>query len=482
MAFVPRKRHLVLMGLLLCWPFALWVVKTSTPEQLQRLQSLFSKAALNPELVAAVFYLIYCNFYAKIFIFLFLFRYIRLIGNLIGQWTYKPSQNPYNPTLTTKDVTVIVPTVDPFNADFSECIRSIVANDPYAIVIVTAGGNPNLDEATRYRDLYPQSTIFVSGSLHANKRKQLVQGFRQVHTVVTVLCDDHVFLPPNFLNAVLAPFENDLVGAVGTSKRVRRETDPPGTLSWRSFWNLMGVLYLERANFTSRGTNAIDGGISVISGRTAAYRTSILRDQVFIKAFLKEYILFGLIGPLNTDDDNFLTRWVINMGWKIKFQAGEEATMVTTLGHYPKFLLQCIRWSRTTWRSDFVSLFRDRVIWRALPWSTYAVYVSSLFNFALIYDAALVYTFYYAEGAKEATPGSEAWSEEGGSWKWMWALVLWILGAKMVKVAPYFWAHPWDLLLLPGYIVFGYLHSFIKLYALLTFWNVCWAGRNGVQQ
>ena len=457
----------------------LWMVKTSAPKQLRQLQKTFSFVALSPELAAAIIFLLLGNSHTKIFIVLFLFRYIRLVGNLIGQWTYKISRALDNPKFTTKDITVIVPTVDPFNVDFGECIKSIVANDPAVIVIVTAGGNPNLEEATKYRDLYPESNIFVGASLHANKRKQLVQGLIQANTVITVLCDDHIFIPPNFLSAILAPFENDYVGAVGTSKRVRRAPDPPGTFSWRSFWNLMGVLYLERANFTSRGTNAIDGGISVISGRTAAYRTAILRDPVFITAFLKEYILFGTIGPLNTDDDNFLTRWVINQGWEIKFQSSEQATMETTLGQYPKFLRQCVRWSRTTWRSDFVSLFCDRVIWRAFPWSTYATYISCLFNFAAFYDAALLYTFYHAEGPQ--VDGSEAWKGHSGASMWMWALVAWILGAKMVKVAPYFWAHPWDLLLLPGYFVFGYAHSFIKLYALLTFWDVSWVGRKGVQ-
>ena len=30
---------------------------------------------------------------------------------------------------------------------------------------------------------------------------------------------------------------------------------------------------------------------------------------------------------------------------------------------------------------------------------------------------------------------------------------------------------------LPGYILFGYFHSLIKLYALLTVWNISWSGR-----
>ena len=60
---------------------------------------------------------------------------------------------------------------------------------------------------------------------------------------------------------------------------------------------------------------------------------------------------------------------------------------------------------------------------------------------------------------------------------WILALLLWILSTKLVKVGPYFAEHPRDLVLLPGYVLFGYFHSLIKLYALLTVWNHSWSGR-----
>ena len=47
-----------------------------------------------------------------------------------------------------------------------------------------------------------------------------------------------------------------------------------------------------------------------------------------------------------------------------------------------------------------------------------------------------------------------------------------------MKVAPYFAAHPNDLVLLPGYILFGWFHSLIKLYALFTLWDIVWGGRH----
>ena len=46
-------------------------------------------------------------------------------------------------------------------------------------------------------------------------------------------------------------------------------------------------------------------------------------------------------------------------------------------------------------------------------------------------------------------------------------------------MAPYFATHPKELVLLPGYIIFGWFHSLIKLYALFTLWNIDWSGRQG---
>lgn len=123
----------------------------------------------------------------------------------------------------------------------------------------------------------------------------------------------------------------------------------------------MGILYLERHNFEICATNALDGGVFVLSGRTAAYRTAILKDSGFMRYFLGEYSWFGTIGPMNVDDDNCITRWLVKQGWKIKIQSlkgkkEDEARIETTLGEWPRFIKQCVRWSRTTWRSNAKSL------------------------------------------------------------------------------------------------------------------------------
>lgn len=397
------------------------------------------------------------------FLFLFAFRYLRLIVHIISYWIlYRPTLSPQKPRFHPRDVTVIVPTVDPENENFVDCISSIVSKHPKKLLIVVPSkGMVKLTKKILTSQLRSKKVpISVLRAVKANKRVQVACAIPQVRTAITIIADDHVFWrSPNFLSTILAPFEDPKVGAVGTNKRALR-TEKGFTSA--GFWNMLGAVYLERQNFDVRATNALDGGVFVNSGRTSAHRTSILQSPEFLKGYLNERFFFGLFGPLNCDDDNYITRYEVRHGWDIKIQHCADGLMETSLGTYPKFLSQCLRWSRTTWRSNSASLFTDLTVWSRQPWCVYAVYLTSFVNFALFYDFALVYCFLHTTWASTSATV---------------CLVVWIFASKLVKLIPHLCNHPKDLMFLPGYYAFGYFHSVIKLYALLTFWDVTWSGR-----
>jgi cellulose synthase/poly-beta-1,6-N-acetylglucosamine synthase-like glycosyltransferase len=381
------------------------------------------------------------------FILLFILRYLRLIVHMISFWLYKTTLVPIDPTYFPEDCTVIIPTVDPENPDFIECLTSILANKPSGIIIVTVGAEKL--RLTREITAALSPSICVTAIEQANKHAQVCHALSRVRTRIAVLVDDHVFWPStNFLRTMLAPFEDSSIAAVATNKCVRR--DQPG-FTFAAFWNVIGALYLERYNFELAATTNIDGGVFVTSSRTSAYRTAILHDPEFIVRFTNEWF-----GPLNTDDDKFITRWVVKRGWKVRFQCCEDATIETMLG-------QVLRWVRTTWRSNSASLFTDRTVWHRQPWCMYAMYWTSFFNFALFYDAALVFTL------TKSTFGNAT------SLK---CLAACIFASKLIKPLPYFWHRRQDLVFLSGCILFGYYHSLVKLYAGLTFWNASWGGQN----
>lgn len=240
-----------------------------------------------------------------------------------------------------------------------------------------------------------------------------------------------------------------------------------------NYTNFLACLYLCRHNFQIRSEPYVDGALFVVSGRTCAVRSELVQDPAFRSGYQNELYCFGLRGPLNADDDNYITRFALSSGWKIKIQYTPDCQIVTPLGMYPKFYKQLLRWGRTTWRSN-VSSLRHWHIWHSHPWSVYAVYISGLINFALIWDPLLVWALRRTSFYRNAQAGSPV-----GSQAFLTALMIsWILLSKLVKIAPHLWDHPVDWILLPGYLVFAYAHSFIKLYCALTFWDHSWSGRS----
>jgi cellulose synthase/poly-beta-1,6-N-acetylglucosamine synthase-like glycosyltransferase len=192
----------------------------------------------------------------------------------------------------------------------------------------------------------------------ANKRLQVCKAIPFVRTRITVMADDDVTWPSTIFPWLLAPFEDEEMGAVGTSQRVRRLKT--GTLMERCY-NWLGAVYIERRNFEISATHYIDGGTSCMSGRTCAFRTEILQENDFLLGFTTETWRGHL---LNADDDNFITRWLVAKRWKTWVQYNWECEIETTLENNPKFRRQCRRWARSNWRSNYTSLFIERHIWR----------------------------------------------------------------------------------------------------------------------
>ncbi|KAK4144014.1 glycosyltransferase [Dichotomopilus funicola] len=402
------------------------------------------------------------------FLALFVWRYLRFVVNLIGFWGYSPAPQHPRPTYhPSRDVTVIAPSVAPASEGFRKTIRACADNHQARIIVVTAG-EALFETASAYvRTLqleYPTIKFLVDRTTVASKREQVARAVAYVKTDITVLADDHVYWGPRFLTSTLAAFEDPTVGVVGTNKRVLLKTD---TNLWGRIWNMIGTTRLCRNNFESLSTNVVDGGVSVVSGRTSAIRTEILRHPDFLPGYTNELFFFGLFGPLNADDDKYVTRFVVRQGWNVKIQYTEDSVMETTLGVekplHTKYLNQCKRWARTTWRSNMCSMVTDRSIWAFQPYCAYAAHLTSLANFAAITDPLLFFLF--SRSSAYNLPHS------------LLALVGWVLFTKMVKVADYFRRTPQNLFLFPIYLAFGYFHSIIKFWAMLTFWDCTWSGR-----
>lgn len=205
------------------------------------------------------------------------------------------------------------------------------------------------------------SRIRVFSVAQPNKRRQMARAIPEVQTKITIFADDDVTWPSRILYWILAPFEDPKMGGVGTCQRLRR-AERPNAL--QRIYNFIGALYLERRNFDCAACTHVDGGVPCLSGRTVAYRTGMLQDEAFTYSFTNESWLCRY--HLNADDDNFITRWTVSHGWKTYIQYHKEAEVQTTLEDNPMFFKQCLRWSRSNWRSNLTSMFVERHIWRSV--------------------------------------------------------------------------------------------------------------------
>ena len=138
-----------------------------------------------------------------------------------------------------------------------------------------------------------------------------------------------------------------------------------------TIWEVLAAFRLTIRNIEIASSAHIDGGIPCLSGRTAAYRTVILKDPDFLHGFTNDLWLGKY--HLNSGDDKFLTRWMVSHGWNTYVQVCKEAELLSTMKPNWRFLKQVLRWTRNTWRSDFRSIFTERYIWTKHPYVAYTM-------------------------------------------------------------------------------------------------------------
>lgn len=444
-------------------------------------------------------------------IFLLVFRYWRTAVQIFFWTKYKPALPTGNDEFKPSDCTAICATVGPEgNLVFDELTASVLVNKP-ACLIFACNTIDAADQVrkflkdfrpmfeagnTRYQRMYNLSgfsfdrytEIRIVDVGVSNKRHQMVAGIQHIDTPIMISVDDTAVWSPNWLAGSLPAFNDSKVGLVGTrkwAKRLPRYNDMTAgylTNLWykyiSGFWNVMGGVYLIRHNFEIKSMNAADGGVFCISARSNLIRTEIVKTDEFCHAFTNEYVLplgprFKGFGPLNTDDDNFVTRYVINNGWDVKAQCAPDTTITTLIGTYPtnfKFTKQCTRWSRSTFRQNPLALFADRTVWSKWPLTTWVTFIPWLYNAAAFWDALALYmltkTNLYAQAEHP---------------RLLAAALLYVFQlTKLVKTHEWWLAYPLDFVLyyvIPAYPLFTYYHSLKKVYSALTFWNTEWSGR-----
>ncbi|KAG8883073.1 hypothetical protein FRB98_003339 [Tulasnella sp. 332] len=389
------------------------------------------------------------------------YRYLWFSIRVAASKAYRPVPLPINPTyIASEDVTIIVPTIDA-GEEFKEAARSWLVGKPKEIIIITE--EKMLGPLQDLANAVDPQRIRVLTVPFANKRLQMVHGIRNTTTDIIVFADDDAIWPPTMLPYILSPFEDQKVGGVGTSQRVQPCGDK------MTVWEVLAAFRLTIRNIEISSATHIDGGVPCLSGRTAAYRTIILKDPDFIHGFTNDFWLGKY--HLNSGDDKFLTRWMVAHGWNTYIQCCNEAELLSTMKPNWRFLLQVLRWTRNTWRSDLRSLFMERYVWTSHPYCAYTM-VDKLFNpFTLLVGPCLV--AYLAVQSAKGLYHLPVWNI-------VVSYLIWLMCTRTVKLLPHLWGRPQDIIHVPAFILFGYYFAIMKMYALFTLHEVGWGTRAGI--
>ncbi|KAI9276891.1 nucleotide-diphospho-sugar transferase [Phascolomyces articulosus] len=393
------------------------------------------------------------------------YRYLWYAVKLCAWLIYQPVKPKARPTYRSdQDVTIVVPTIDA-GEEFKIAAKSWLACNPKQIIIITE--DKMRDPLQALADAIDPQKISVLTIPKANKRNQMVAGVNATQTEILVFADDDAIWKPTMLEQILACFEDLKMGGVGTSQTVHA-VDPNGH---QTVWEVIAGFRLTIRNVEVAASTHIDGGVCCLSGRTAAYRTLILKDPAFQYGFTHDLWLDKY--PLNSGDDKFLTRWMVSHGWNTYIQVCPEAELYSTFKNNWRFLRQVLRWTRNTWRSDIRSLFTERYIWRRHPYVAFTM-VDKIFNPITLLSGPVLVFLYLMEQVTEKSPTKTPLP----AWNIIVSYVCWLLFTRGLKLLPHFFKRPFDVIYLPAWLLFNYYFAIMKIYALFTLHITSWGSRN----
>ncbi|AYV80993.1 MAG: hypothetical protein Harvfovirus12_29 [Harvfovirus sp.] len=359
------------------------------------------------------------------------------------------------------DVTIVIPVHNPPSA-FVDTLKSLLAHNPAKIIVISSARE--FPKVMAKCAKFPPDKVELYVWKKKGKRAALVLGSGMVKTKIVAFVDDDVgWITPKFLSKMLAPFSDPTIGGVGCRHTARIS----------SFFDWQGILANMRLAVRSlelRATTWLDGGASCISGRTAFYRMSVFNETPERLALFQDYLeneyfqcgLFycGKKFKLLSGDDKCITRFVINMGYKLYHQMRDSCILDTTFETGEVFRNQLLRWSRNTWRSDITAIFYERYIWLN-TFATACQYVNKFITpIPMLYGIS-----YYIYKLVQL-----------GRWELGVGWLAWLIFSRIMKVGHYLVekGHATHIVYVPVFLIFQYYQLYVKLRALFSLHVTGW--------
>jgi hypothetical protein len=375
---------------------------------------------------------------------------------------YRPIPIKNNPILCPNDATIVVPIYFPHKANFLICLKSWILSGAYIVLAADITCYEDISNWIEEDDIKKcimrDDQIKVISVSKPGKREAMWVGLQEVNTEIMAFVDDDSSWCATVLLSLLSAYENPLIGGCGTVQRVRQKG------KWRTVTEVMADMRLSMRYREVKATTYMGGYASCISGRTASYRTSVLRRDGFEEFFMNDTFMGR---KQSSGDDKCLTRWIfIQPDVQMWSQVCNECCVLTTFDDGLTFIKQTIRWARNTWRSDITTIFvHGKFIWKKGFWLCIILIDRFISPFTMIGGLILIIYGFIAHWDKYLLV--------------YW--VSWLLFSRGIKLFPHFLRKPWDIFYLPIFIFYNYFSACIKIYALCTLENRTWGGTRPVK-
>jgi hyaluronan synthase len=351
----------------------------------------------------------------------------------------RPTKNDFRTTTT-----VVVPSFHEDPDVLVRCLRTWVRQGPSRVIIVLDVADV---EAQQKIEALGHPNVEVVMFHHRGKRSALGVGIRMVDTELIIFVDSDTAWEEGMHDAVQMPFIDPAVGAVSTRQNVYL----PRSSVWRRIadW-IIDLRYSDYAPAMGRY-----GGVICASGRTAAYRRSVIQPKV---AELEHEIFFGR--ECIAGDDGRMTWLVLSQGFKVAHQDSARALSMFP-GTFRAFVKQRVRWSRNSYRC-YLTAIKNGWFFKTPLISQITIMQILLTPFTMF-----VALMYVALALRQEHP----WLAFGLS-------ILWVIVGRGIRGLSHLWRRPQDIVILPlvtAVIIFVSLP--IKLYALFTMNKQGWLTR-----
>ena len=378
-----------------------------------------------------------------------MFLPVGLIGALSwGCWLIRKLMSlGYRPTINNfrASTSVVVPSFHEDPDLLLDCLATWLAQRPTEIIVV-------LDVAdTEARDrlvALRNPRLHVMMFTHRGKRSALGVGIRAARHEILVLTDSDTRWQPGLLAAVQMPFVDAGVGGVGTRQNVYQ----PCSSIWRRVadW-IIDSRYLDYVPATGRR-----GAVVCLSGRTAAYRRSVVMP---VLANLEDEFFLGR--RCVAGDDGRLTWLVLAQGYRTVHQDTARALSMFPAS-FTAFCKQRVRWSRNSYRCYLTAIYRGW-LWR-VP------FISQLTVFQILFTPVTMFAAVYYVTSAWFSP--QRYGAFGLGLTWMFV-------GRAVRGSAHLRCRPADLLILPLVtLVIIFVALPIKTVALLTMNRQGWLTRH----